>query len=446
MEYPGSKFTRRIRITTLLAFIAAFFIISPVVILYSAGYRFDFKNGLLLETGSLSVDILPLTATVYLDGLKIDQAMPIRLNNLTPHKYNLKISASGHYDWEKQIEISRNKTTYIKEFILLKKSKPKLITPDTAAGISISASGRYLAYSIFRNNETELVIEDEQKKNKNLIFRLSGALTLLWATHNDTLAVASGVGNGNRRRVSVIDVVTGNMTDVRSADPILKYLWGETANPNLYYGTKDGIYSFTPHSGQVSLITNSKFLDWQIDNEILWTMDINTSTAELMISKDTLGFRKVFNSFTTIGNEPTKTLANTKFETIEHDTVLLRDKAENIYYIVRANAKFAINASKYYLSRFNNWWLFWSPYELWTYSEDDEPYLLNRSGVKFENILPLDKYNTLALHRDGKISALFPFFYIERELVDDSVKVMTADPEARVIYYSNDKGIWKLNY
>lgn len=444
MEYPGSKFTRSIRFATLIMFIAAFVIITPMVILYSAGYRFDFKNGLLLETGSLSIDVLPKTAVVYLDGIKINQTLPIRLSNITPHKYALKISAPGYYDWEKQIEINKNKTTYIKEFILLKKNKPQEISTDNTAEMDLSFSGRYLAYVTSRNNSYQVVVKDEEGKNQDLVIRTSGEPTLRWAPQYDYLAIS--VGQESRNRMSVVDAIAGSVSEILSADPISKFLWGNTADPNLYYSTKNGIYSFAPRVKQSSLITTSKFLDWYMNNGTLWTMDINTSTLELNISKDSLGFKNLFSSFPTIGAEPTTTFATAKFVTIDRDTVLLRDRAGNNFFIVRPNAKFAINANKYFLSKFNNWWLFWSPYELWTYSENEEPFLLNRSGVKLDNILPLDQFNALALLRDGEITALFPYFYLERSLVTGSVKAMAASPDNRIIYYSDVKGIWKLNY
>ncbi len=444
MEYPGSKFTHRIRLATLLIFIAAFFLISPIVLIYSAGYRFDFKNGLLLETGSLSVDILPKDAAVYLDGLKIDQRMPIRLNNITPHKYTLKISATGYYDWEKQIEINKNKTTYIKEFFLLKKSKPKLLSNDISSDLALSSSGRYLAYTSKKGEKTKLVIANEERQAPTLTFQMSGTLLLSWAPQVNYLAVMSN--NGGRKRLSVINAETGKITEVYNADPILKYIWSDNSASNLYYGTKKGIYSFAPDLGVSSLITSAKFLDWYMADGTLWTMDVNTSTGELEIWKDALGFKSLFSSFSAIRDASTSTLSAAEFKTIQRNTILLKDQATNHFYIIRSSENFVVDANKYFFSKFNSWWLFWGQYELWSYSEGDEPTLLSRSGEKFENVLSLDQFNTLALLRAGEISALFPYFYLDRTMVDDSVKSMTNNPNSRTLYFSDNKGIWKLDY
>jgi hypothetical protein len=123
MEYPGTKFTRPIRLAMLILFIVAFFVISPLIILYTAGYRYDWQNGLLKETGSISIDIEPRNATASLNGIKLQKDLPIRFNNITPGKYNLHLTASGYMDWFKEIEVKNKQTNYIKEISLIKKNQ-----------------------------------------------------------------------------------------------------------------------------------------------------------------------------------------------------------------------------------------------------------------------------------------------------------------------------------
>jgi hypothetical protein len=93
MEYPGTKFTKPIRQFMFIFFISAFFIISPLLIMYTAGYRYDWHNGLLKETGSISIDIEPQESVAYLNNIKLQKTPPIRLNNITPATYNTRLSA-----------------------------------------------------------------------------------------------------------------------------------------------------------------------------------------------------------------------------------------------------------------------------------------------------------------------------------------------------------------
>ena len=71
MEYPGSHFTKIYRRAFFILFITFFLVLSPIIIMYALGYRYDIKNGLLRETGAISIDIKPKNITTYLNKLKI---------------------------------------------------------------------------------------------------------------------------------------------------------------------------------------------------------------------------------------------------------------------------------------------------------------------------------------------------------------------------------------
>ena len=46
-----------VRFTIMIFLIASFFIISPLIILYTIGYRYDIRTGIVRETGVLSIDV-----------------------------------------------------------------------------------------------------------------------------------------------------------------------------------------------------------------------------------------------------------------------------------------------------------------------------------------------------------------------------------------------------
>src|SRR3989338_10563832 len=148
MEYPGAHLIKPIRRLILVTFIVAFFLITPLMLLYTTGYRYDWKAGIIRETGGLSIDATPVDADVYLNDLPLDSSLPIRLKNITPKKYHIKISARGYFDWEKEIIVERKQTTYIKDIQLLKKNEPVKIQTASIGNISLSPNGRSLAFSI----------------------------------------------------------------------------------------------------------------------------------------------------------------------------------------------------------------------------------------------------------------------------------------------------------
>ena len=103
------------------------------------------------------------------------------------------------------------------------------------------------------------------------------------------------------------------------------------------------------------------------------------------------------------------------------------------------------------ISQFENWWLMWSPWEIWTYSpQENEPLLLNRSGEQLADIIPLDKYNTLALIWENRATALFPYYLVGHGLIDQRIEYANADTKNKVLYFyaeiEGEKGIWRLLY
>lgn len=449
MEFPGTRLTRPIRLAILITFVAAFFIISPVVILLSAGFRFDLRNGLLKETGSLSVDVVPQTASVYLDGIKIDQSIPIRLNNITPHKYTLRLSAPGYYEWEKNIEVNKNQTTYIKGLILIKKNSPVNISDEKATQLSISPSGKYLAYTILNRNNTDVFVRDETTNSKTRIMTIQNEqkIELNWSPLGDFLAIST-----EKKPHNFLYIINAGSTNkinpinLGEKQTVNKYLWSKDAEPKLYYENDGQIRSYLPRLDQNNAITTSTFQDWYVSEGSLWAIDVSTSTGGLTITSDYLGFKNQFFSILPNDNLTSSSFKKFTISSVNKKVVILNNSDSEKYYIISKDRLYIVNGRNFLYSKFNNWLLLWTPWELWTYSDGDEPYLLNRSGDELLNVVPLDEFNTLAMEWKNNVTILHPYFLTQRTVIDGPVNSLSANTQTRTLYYSNKEGLWKLNY
>ena len=109
---------------------------------------------------------------------------------------------------------------------------------------------------------------------------------------------------------------------------------------------------------------------------------------------------------------------------------------------------FKISGDKNIISDSNDWWLMWSWWELQSYVEGNEPLLLNRSGEKLQEVIPLDKYNTLALIWADKTTILYPYYLVTHDFINLAVKNARANQGEKILYFlTNDKtGIWSLKY
>lgn len=81
--------------------------VTTLAILYGKGYRLGFPKGepKVSKTGILHVTSLPTGGQVYIDGHLTTAAN--NTINLTPGKYNVKITKDGYSDWQKDIEIQK---------------------------------------------------------------------------------------------------------------------------------------------------------------------------------------------------------------------------------------------------------------------------------------------------------------------------------------------------
>lgn len=457
MEYPGTKFTRPIRLTLLVLCVVLFFIISPTIILYTAGYRYDWHNGLLKETGSINIDIEPEDTEVYLNGIRLQEKLPIRLNNIVPAKYNLRIAASGYLDWTKEIEVKNKQTYYIKDIRLLKKNKPQLLVNEKIDNFFLSYNGQFILYSLIKGNDTEIWLRNNNLGQNILISTINTRkpLDIIWAEKNNYALITAAAENGYASLLVVNASNPSRLTDLTQIlSGIKKVQWSNTIEPQLYYGTGENIYAYSPITSKSQVITENKYVDWHMENGQLWTIQNDISKQEYVIIKNTLGFSSEFNRLTpedldVAGGDIT---SETKVHILiaRQETALIKTEKNSKMILTGRNYKYKIQADKFFISKFNNWWLLWSPLELWSYSQNEEPYLLSRSGEHLEQVVPLDEHNTLGLTWADKTAALFPYYLVGHEIINEKIKKSAADSENKIFYFipedKNKPGIWKLNY
>ena len=449
MEYPGSKFTRRYRLILFAVFVAAFFVITPVLIMYSSGYRYDWQNGLIKETGAINVDILPVNAVVYLNDAWLKGGMPYRLKNIAPGKYRLKITAPGYFDWLKDVEVKSKQTVYIKEISLLKKNTPYLLAPGQIKNAALAADGNFIIFSR-QKTVLEFWLRDLTQQKETLLLELPPGkpLTIVWAKKNN-YAVISEAEPPYKTLIIINTVNPGKQINLtqKSKEPILKYEWKQSVEPELFFGVKNKFYSLLPRRGQVYNIAKNTWRDWTMENSQLWVLRKN-DTGGIELVNDLLGFNSIF---TPAPNTENIILDDTyNLIAAKNNEVLLHKKNTSEMLLLASQNTYKINGEKFLISPYNDWWLIWTPWELTTYSQSEEPYLLNRSGEQLKEAMPLDKSNTLGLVWENRVTVLFPYYLVSHNLIDQPITAATADSERRIFYFgakiNNEEGLWQLTY
>ncbi len=168
-----------------------FIIFAPLLILYTAGYRYDFDENKVVETGSFYFKTQPKQAQIYLDGELLEEDTPALLNNILPDEYEVVLSKDGYATWSKKLKVESGKTNFAQLVILFKDSLPEEIDkyptdlPEVKVSeLEIDFDIEVKGYSwdedqenLLYYNEYEIWTFDRQAESKDLITRQSSVIS-----------------------------------------------------------------------------------------------------------------------------------------------------------------------------------------------------------------------------------------------------------------------------
>lgn len=154
-----------------------FLISSPLVILYAFGFRYDFTERKLIQTG-----IIYLTPNIQ-DNIKIlinnkEESSKISIKgifkkdfvlyNLIPKTYNIKIEKDNYHAWEKNLVVLPGIITYAQPLLLSSSPKTNLIFNDTNIPLwSVSDEFKKIFYLKNDNKKISANVYDFSKKTFN---------------------------------------------------------------------------------------------------------------------------------------------------------------------------------------------------------------------------------------------------------------------------------------
>ncbi len=126
----------RTRIGILIGAIVVFLVAAPIVLLYTAGYRYNPKKQRVEKVGIIFLRSRPSGAEIYLDGKKRSETTPARLRNLLPGDYDIVVSKKNYTSWEKRLPVESALTTFAEGVAIFKNANAERIelAPEAALG------------------------------------------------------------------------------------------------------------------------------------------------------------------------------------------------------------------------------------------------------------------------------------------------------------------------
>jgi len=117
---------RKNRLIVLAFCVFLFFLIAPLILLYSQGYRFDFDKNKVVKTGGIFIEISNTSAEIYINEKFVKKtgffANTVLIENLLPKKYNIEVKKTGFQVWQKNLEIKEKQVTKAENILLVKQN------------------------------------------------------------------------------------------------------------------------------------------------------------------------------------------------------------------------------------------------------------------------------------------------------------------------------------
>ena len=199
--------TKRDRTVIFLICIFLFVLIAPSVIFYSQGYRVNFEQKKIVQTGGFYFKVMPSRAEIYLNGkLKKSTSMitsAAYIENLLPQKYKIEIKKDDFYAWEKTLEVREKEVTKAENIILLPQNIA-FTAVDKIPKIGTSATSTDKE-KVVESDGYEISVILLEKKEKIFLTRFSEKIgNIFWL--NDYYLIFNV---GNKIKIGEIDTRDG---------------------------------------------------------------------------------------------------------------------------------------------------------------------------------------------------------------------------------------------
>jgi len=420
----------------MVSLILSFFIITPVLIFYASGYTYDIKEKKIKKTGVLSIDIKPRDAQILLNNVLIKKKIPVRLSGKIPGTYNLKIEKNGYKTWEKNILISSNQTTYIKDITLIKENLPLRVLENLENIVNIYGNNatnflilthKENLFEIYNYNsefeKTNLLLSFESKEEPKIIFSFFQNLAFIETQDN------------NKHYLINLDINPQVINiDLKNQSENLEIQW--TRNNNLaYLKNEDTVYKI--ENNLVTLLTKAPSeITYVDDKENLWFLD-----EKMFLINNNESEKKYF--------------LNDKIEKIiemDEKRIIAQSDKETIVYKIENGQ---IGKKNYLPGKdlifFDKNCLVNSDWEINNINSEAETELINRGGYKINDVLSFDDEGNFLIKTTDKLLVFNPGYFITTEMLNNSeIKNIITQTKKRTLFFfakiGNQTGIFQLNY
>jgi hypothetical protein len=274
--------TRLHRAILFYTFLIVFLIAAPLLVLYTAGYRYSLQSGRIARVGILALKSVPRDATITLNEIQQSEHTPALLK-LSPDEYQVLVTQSGFHSWKKLLPVRSQATTFAEDIILWRATEPE-IRADIAPLVTTPLSRFSISYDLLRG----LTLFDAANTTLTPITDLAIDATPPTATiaPDGSTALVTYINGSGRTQFIAIRIPEAELIDTNFLTNFQfeKLMWGETAG-TLYGVTNNQLRSVNLFTRRVDTIaqTGSPFT---IRGTTVWSV---SDEARVLLTKSQAG-------------------------------------------------------------------------------------------------------------------------------------------------------------
>ncbi|OGH64936.1 MAG: hypothetical protein A2821_00470 [Candidatus Magasanikbacteria bacterium RIFCSPHIGHO2_01_FULL_41_23] len=421
----------------MICLITVFFVLSPMIIMYTAGLRFNFQTKKLESTGALNIDIEPKNADILINDIRITQSMPIRLTSLVPGTYRVSISQTGFHSLKKDFSVHSGETTYLKDTNLFKVTEPQKIArlDNPITKLWLNDSTIPLIYGYYNVSSTQFMFkisgsdysETPLASEANFSCSASKRYCAIFTKAENTLTIIDTLNSANQRIVTV-------------ASSSNQLLWNHFyKSPLLFIGTNKKITQLNSNYSLTELAARNASIWFVADNQTAWIYSSGT-IQNLNDPKQNFSFSH---------NQSLEEIID-----IRNDFALLKT-SKDIFLIKNPGqtnqTEKNIGAGKWEYHAPTKEWRLVSPWEITSIYNNGASTVLYRSDSTIQSAHSLDKNGLILIVANNKLIAFNPGYYLSQELAEfETIEAVDTDENERIIAvagtWRGERGIYTLAY
>jgi len=391
-------------------FILSFFILTPIIILYSFGYKINYSwpikyDNILQKTGMFIFKTKPKNTKIYLNG-EIQKNLfnnitytPAKIKNLIPKQYNIKFELDGYWPWEKKLNIYPGIATNAENIILFKNNKEELLYNLKINFSSISPNKNYIA--IIDDNKLNIFDIENNKQNYLASTTISNTkeFVALWSPDSNYLFINNTIYYINNSNISIkINKLPNSVIDL--------FKWENNNNYVNYINENKDIVEFNINNNETKTIfkniEKNKILDYiYFDNKIYIIVEkdgeINLNIYEYNNQKIISDFKIPFSNIYSIKN-------------INNNLIAIHDEKNNICYLINNKTPIELYdkfSNIKYFDRLNNDIIYTNDFEIFNYNIDNKnKTFLTRISKVINNVLWMPNKNYIIYSTNNTINSL----------------------------------------